>query len=132
MAYDQIQRLWSLLLLEVARADKAAPSEAELVPATESDSVTSEDSRIRYEFYPSSRLAEITVPVITMRFRAALNEDELNKFRLTIIEHMNDAHGVNDFRFLSGKEVDAYVLGCHEHNNTALDGEPNDTGGLPH
>ena len=131
MANDQIQRLWSLLLLGVARADKAVPSEAELLPTTESDRVASEDSRIRYEFYPSSRLAEITVPVITMRFRAALNEDELDKFRLTIIEHMNEAHGVNDFRLLSGKEVDAYVLGCHEHNHTALDGEPNDTGGLP-
>ena len=132
MATDPIQRLWDSLLLAMAgtHADEVGPTDRHHDASR--NWVAPPNTRIRFEFYVTSESAEITTSFTTMRFKQwPKDKRAFEYFRRSIINQANSTYGVKDFRVLTEKEIDAFILGFHKHNSEPLPGEPNTSKGLP-
>lgn len=93
-----------------------------------------EACRVQCRVYFTSEQLDATYVLTSPRLKGNLTEEavELYMEQKTedVIKYLNEASGVDDFRTMTGDEVECFVRGMHKHN---LDpGDPNADSGFRH
>jgi hypothetical protein len=87
--------------------------------------------RAVFKIYLTSKEADQSVVITTSEYKLLENrlvKNFLKEHALGWIRIMNTEHGVNDFKLMPEKEVEAFISGTHRHNQ----GDDNENPNLRH
>lgn len=81
-----------------------------------------EACRVQYHVYFTSEELDATYVLTSPRLKGNLTEEAIEVYMEQktgdVIKYLNEASGVDDFRMMTGDEVECFVRGMHKHNYT--------------